>query len=275
MSRFHHSPNGCRDLIFRRREKLHFRRDMNSCHSVINSPMRHRISLCLLVLLSSSVVRLTAGTDTGTPPKVIISVRDQKLMVIDNGQRAAVYPISTSKFGLGDRWGSMATPLGWLQVAEKIGDHAPPGAVFHNRRFTGEIIPPNAPGRDPIVTRIIWLRGLEKSNANAFNRGIYIHGTPQEKKIGKPASYGCVRMSSKDVREVYSQIQIGALVRIIPDSLPKLPNAKASSNRVIFTVDAPQGKAAPPVSNPAGAPKSNSAGKRVSAKATRTGGHGA
>jgi lipoprotein-anchoring transpeptidase ErfK/SrfK len=241
----------------------------------MKAPMLHRISLAFLVFVSPSVGKLTAGTETPIPPKVIISVRDQKLMVIDNGQRAAVYPISTSKFGLGDRWGSMATPLGWLQVAEKIGDHAPPGAVFHNRRFTGEIIPPNAPGRDPIVTRIIWLRGLERSNANAFNRGIYIHGTPQEKKIGKPASYGCVRMSSKDVSEVYAQIQIGALVRIIPDSLPKLPTAKASSNRVIFTADAPRGKSAPSLSNPARAPKSNSGGKRVSAQTTRSGGHGA
>src|SRR4029450_3205134 len=107
-------------------------------------------------------------------PNVIVSVRDQKLMFLDNGGHPAVYPISTSKFGLGDRWGSMATPLGTLQVAQKIGDHAPTGAVFHKRRFTGEILPPNAPGRDPIVTRIIWLRGLERANANAFNRCIYI-----------------------------------------------------------------------------------------------------
>src|SRR5437667_4441376 len=105
-------------------------------------------------------------------PNVIVSIRDQKLMLLDNGGNAAVYPVSTSKFGLGDRWGSMATPLGWLQVAEKIGDHAPVGGVFHKRRFTGEVLLPNAPGRDPIVTRIIWLRGLERSNANAYNRCI-------------------------------------------------------------------------------------------------------
>ncbi len=238
--------------------------------------MLRRLGLCLLVFLSSSVVRLTAaGTETDTPPKVIISVRDQKLMLLQDGKRAAVYPVSTSKFGLGDRWGSMATPLGWLQVAEKIGDHAPPGAVFHNRRFTGEIIPPNAPGRDPIVTRIIWLRGLEKSNANAFRRGIYIHGTPQEKIIGKPASYGCVRMSSKDVQEVYSQLPVGALVRIIPDSLPKVPKANRSSSRVIFTADAPEGKPLPPVGHPATRGKSNSSGKRVSAQARRASGHDA
>ncbi len=190
---------------------------------------------------------LQAGIETVTviPPKVIISVKDQKLMVIEDGKRAAVYPVSTSKFGLGDRWGSMATPLGWMQVAEKIGDHAPVGAVFHKRRFTGEILKPNAPGRDPIVTRIIWLRGLEHSNANAFNRCIYIHGTAEEKTIGKPASYGCVRMCSKDVTQVYAQLPIGAIVRIIPESLPKLPKLKRSKTTIIATSAAPEAPAAP------------------------------
>src|SRR6201981_2359635 len=159
-------------------------------------------------------------------PNVIVSVRDQKLMLLDNGGNAAVYPVSTSKFGLGDRWGSMATPVGTLQVAQKIGDHAPVGAVFHNRRFTGEILQPNTPGRDPITTRIIWLRGLEAQNAHAFQRCIYIHGTPEEKKIGRPASYGCIRMKSKDVAELYNQVPIGAMVQIIPDRLPKAEKAK-------------------------------------------------
>jgi len=237
--------------------------------------MFFRASCLTAVFLSSLVVSLFAGTETApTPPRIIISVRDQKLMVVENGQRAAVYPISTSKFGIGDRWGSMATPLGWLQVAEKIGDHAPTGAVFHNRRFTGEILRPNAPGRDPIVTRIIWLRGLERTNANAFNRGIYIHGTPQELAIGKPASYGCVRMCSKDVTDVYSQIRIGELVRIIPDSLPNLPKMKGEPSRVIFTADAPQGRAAGRAVPSAPADKSNTGRKRVSA-ADRSSGHGA
>ena len=158
-------------------------------------------------------------------PNVIVSVRDQKLMLLDNGGNSAVYPVSTSKFGLGDRWGSMATPLGTLQVAQKIGDHAPTGAVFHNRRFTGEILQPNTPGRDPIITRIIWLRGLEAANAHAYNRGIYIHGTPEEKTIGRPASYGCIRMKSSDVSALYAQLPIGAIVQITPDRLPKVSRA--------------------------------------------------
>jgi lipoprotein-anchoring transpeptidase ErfK/SrfK len=229
--------------------------------------MLFRLSFLACVFLVSPVVNLFAENGTAAPPRVIISVRDQKLMVVENGRRVAVYPVSTSKFGLGDRWGSMATPLGWLQVAEKIGDHAPTGAVFHKRRFTGEILPPNAPGRDPIVTRIIWLRGLEASNANAFSRCIYIHGTPEEKVIGKPASYGCVRMSSKDVTEVYAQIQIGALVKIIPDSLPKLPKSKGNPGRVIFTSSVPQ-KPSEPATKSASVGKSDSTRKHVSSTAT-------
>lgn len=202
--------------------------------------MLFRSALLSLALLLSSLVAAHAGTEAAAlPPRVIISVKDQKLMVIEDGKRAAVYPVSTSKFGLGDRWGSMATPLGWLQVAEKIGDHAPVGAVFHKRRFTGEILQPNAPGRDPIVTRIIWLRGLEPSNANAFNRCIYIHGTAEEKTIGKPASYGCVRMCSKDVTQVYAQLQLGSIVKIIPDSLPKLPKYKPAKNTAVAATTPP------------------------------------
>jgi len=98
--------------------------------------------------------------------------------------------------------------------------------VFHNRRLTGEVLQPNTPGRDPITTRIIWLRGLEAQNAHAFQRCIYIHGTPEEKKIGRPASYGCIRMKAKDVAELYNQVPIGAVVQIIPDRLPNAEKAK-------------------------------------------------
>jgi hypothetical protein len=158
--------------------------------------------------------------------QLIISVRDQKLMLLRNGSKVAIYPVSTSMFGLGDAWGRMTTPLGYLAVEKKIGDNVPVGAVFHNRRLTGEVLQPNAPGRDPITTRIIWLRGLEAQNAHAFKRCIYIHGTPEEKKIGQPASYGCIRMKSKDVAELYNQLPLGAVVQIIPDGLPKAEKAK-------------------------------------------------
>jgi len=170
------------------------------------------------------------------PNTVVVSVKEQKLMLLQNGAKMAVYPVSTSKYGLGDYSGRMTTPLGYLQVAQKIGDHAPPGAVFHNRRFTGEILVPNAPGRDPVISRIIWLRGLEAQNAHAFSRCIYIHGTPEEKTIGKPASYGCIRMKSKDVVELYNQLPVGALVQIVDSKLPNVPKAK---NPVLLTSPAP------------------------------------
>src|SRR5205807_2421332 len=153
------------------------------------------------------------------PSRVIISVRDQKLMLLQNGAKVSIYPVSTSKFGLGDYSGRMTTPLGFLQVAQKIGDHAPAGAVFHNRRFTGEILAPNAPGRDPVISRIIWLRGLEAQNAHAFSRCIYIHGTPEEKAIGKPASYGCIRMKAGDIAALYNHVPLGAHVQIISDRM--------------------------------------------------------
>ncbi len=158
--------------------------------------------------------------------RVIISIRDQKLMLMENGGRVAIYPVSTSKYGVGDFRGRMTTPLGYLMVAKKIGDSAPVGAVFHHRRLTGEILQPNAPGRDPVTTRIIWLTGLESQNAQAFGRGIYIHGTPEEKTIGRPASYGCIRMKATDVAVLYNQVPLGALVQITPDRLPKLPKAR-------------------------------------------------
>src|SRR6478609_5437771 len=168
-----------------------------------------------------------AITPLDTSSQLIISVRDQKLMLLQNGEKVAEYPVSTSRFGLGDAWGRMTTPLGYLAVEKKIGDNAPVGAVFHNRRLTGEILQPNAPGRDPVTTRIIWLRGLEAQNAHAFQRCIYIHGTPEEKKIGQPASYGCIRMKSKDVAELYDQLPLGAVVQILPDRLPKMEKTKA------------------------------------------------
>ncbi|HEX5491759.1 MAG TPA: L,D-transpeptidase [Candidatus Udaeobacter sp.] len=177
-----------------------------------------------VILISAASVFAVAPVDTSN--QLVISVRDQKLMLLRNGTKVAVYPVSTSMFGLGDSWGRMTTPLGYLAVEKKIGDNVPVGAVFHNRRLTGEILKPNTPGRDPITTRIIWLRGLEAQNAHAFQRCIYIHGTPEEKKIGRPASYGCIRMKAKDVAELYNQVPVGAVVQIIPDRLPNSGKTK-------------------------------------------------
>ena len=167
------------------------------------------LAYVLLALFLSSCVA------PDTQHHIVISARDQKLALLDKGKLIALYPVSTSKFSLGDRPGSYGTPLGELEVAAKIGDGAAPGTVFKDRRRTGEVVGINAPGRDPIVTRIIWLRGREVRNRNAFNRDIYIHGTPEERNIGRPASYGCIRMRSTDVINLYNLVGRGAQVSIV------------------------------------------------------------
>jgi hypothetical protein len=158
---------------------------------------------------------------------VVVSVPDQKLVVLQDGLRVAQYPFSTSRFGLGDRSRSFATPLGTLAIASKIGTGAPLGAVFKSRHFTGEVLRPNAPGRDPIVTRILHLKGLEAQNAKAFSRGIYIHGTPQERLIGRPASFGCIRMKSRDVVRVFDAVPVGTKVEIVNVPLSRALNEVA------------------------------------------------
>ena len=145
---------------------------------------------------------------------VRVSVADQQMVVLKKGVPIATYDVSTSKFGLGDRPGSNATPLGKMEVAKKIGRGARLGMKFKNRKPTGEIVPVNAPGRDPIVTRILWLKGLEARNRRAYGRTIYIHGTAEEWKIGQPASYGCIRMRSRDVVALFNTVGVGARVEV-------------------------------------------------------------
>jgi lipoprotein-anchoring transpeptidase ErfK/SrfK len=145
---------------------------------------------------------------------MIISVPDQALALVDHGRLLARYCISTSKFGTGDSAASYRTPLGTLFVSAKIGDRLPSGAVIKNRIPTGEIVVVDAPGRDPIVSRVIWLRGMEAQNQKARDRCIYIHGTPEERRIGNPASFGCIRMRSRDVIDLYDRVHIGTHVVI-------------------------------------------------------------
>ncbi|MEM8955015.1 MAG: L,D-transpeptidase [Verrucomicrobiota bacterium] len=148
--------------------------------------------------------------------KMIVSARDQKMVVLKKGKKIREYNISTSKFGLGDQKGSYRTPLGRMQVASKHGGGSAKGTVFKARKPTGEVVKVNSPGRDPIVTRILWLRGLEAKTKNAHPRCIYIHGTPEERTIGTPASYGCIRMRSKDVIDLYRIVGVGAIVEVVP-----------------------------------------------------------
>ena len=188
-----------------------------------DTPVATGAFLFLLLFFTS------CATQKDVQHRVVISVKDQRLAVLDREMPIAVYPVSTSKYGVGDWRGSYRTPLGDLEIAQKIGDGVPAGTVFKDRRRTGEIVAVNAPGRDPIVTRIIWLRGLEWQNVNAFRRDIYIHGTPEERNIGLPVSYGCVRMRSADLIKLYDVVGRGARVTIVNEPLATvvygLPNA--------------------------------------------------
>ncbi len=108
-------------------------------------------------------------------------------------------------------------------------------AFFNGGSYTGEVLSANAPGRDPIVSRIIWLRGLDYTNKNAFHRCIYIHGTPDEDILGKKASYGCIRMRSCDVIEVFNWITIGTGVAIVDKGLARAVKDLADDRRLMAT----------------------------------------
>ncbi len=159
-----------------------------------------------------------------TPLRLKISVPDQKLYLIKNDKIVKTYPVSTSKYGIGNREGSFQTPLGRHRVARKIGAGAPLGTIFKERRPTGKIIAPN-PTRTPVegdyvTTRILWLEGMEPGKnrggeVDSFRRCIYIHGTPDEGLIGTPASHGCIRMKNRDAVDLFERVPFGARVDIV------------------------------------------------------------
>src|ERR1041385_110937 len=176
------------------------------------------------IFLCAMLLSAAPASDLSIAAEIVVSLPDQQLALLDRGKVVARYPVSTSKFGIGDGIGTYRTPLGTLFVSGKFGDHLASGAVIKSRVATGEVVDPNAPGRDAIVSRVIWLRGKEQQNRAAHDRCIYIHGTPEERRIGKPSSFGCIRMRSKDVIALYDVAHIGMHVTItqktIADLLP-------------------------------------------------------
>jgi lipoprotein-anchoring transpeptidase ErfK/SrfK len=182
----------------------------------------NRVRVSFLIALALVAVRqLTASTAA----EIVVSIPDQTLALLDRDRVMARYRVSTSKFGNGDNVGSYCTPLGTLFVSGKFGDHLPVGTVIKNRAPTGEIIAIDAPNRDAIISRVIWLRGMERQNSAAHDRFIYIHGTPEERYIGKPFSFGCIRMRSGDVIALYDSVHIGMHVTVserpIDELLPR------------------------------------------------------
>ena len=144
-----------------------------------------------------------------------ISVGKQRLTLKAGRKKLAEYPVSTSRFGLGSEKGSYQTPTGKFQIAEKIGDGMPIGTVFKSRRPV-KATKTRLAGEDLVMTRILWLDGLESGNANSHDRYIYIHGTNHEDAIGTPASIGCIRMRNADLLELFDRVTEGTPVEIRP-----------------------------------------------------------
>jgi len=134
-----------------------------------------------------------------------ISIRDQLLTVREDETTVRTYPVSTSRFGVGTEQGSFKTPIGRFRVAEKIGGDMPAGTIFQSRvpLEAGDPLPLT---EDLVMSRILWLDGVDEYNANTRERFIYIHGTKHEAKIGSPASCGCIRMRNADVVELFDLV---------------------------------------------------------------------
>ncbi len=172
----------------------------------------------LIGIVHGALVALAGASSV----EVVVSVPEQKLYVFGAaGDKVASYKISTAA-RFGDERGTYATPLGKLEVANKIGGGAEVGTVFKGKFRTGEIVPVNAKGRDPIVTRILHLRGMEAQNQHAYSRCIYIHGTPDERHLGRPVSFGCIRMASADVVQLFDMVDVGSSVEITQDRVTNM-----------------------------------------------------
>lgn len=156
--------------------------------------------------------------------RVVVDVEWQELTAHRGRTLLLREPVSTAKKGVGERIGSEQTPRGLHVVRAKIGAGVPTDGIFIARRFTGTIYRPELreqhPNRDFILTRILWLSGLEPGknrlgDVDTFRRFIYIHGCPDDAPIGRPASHGCIRMRSKAVLKLFDAVDPGTRVEIV------------------------------------------------------------
>jgi len=148
-----------------------------------------------------------------SPLHIQVSVRDQELKLRRGRKIIRRYPVSTSRSGLGSEEGSKKTPLGQFRVGDKIGRAMPAGTIFVSR-LPLKPDDPLPPTQDLVLSRILWLDGLESHNANTRDRFIYIHGTKHENKIGQPDSHGCIRMRNADVIELFDLVDVDTPVTI-------------------------------------------------------------
>jgi L,D-transpeptidase YbiS len=152
-----------------------------------------------------------------------VDLTEQRLALEDNGRVLLEAPVSTAAAGAGEQYGSLQTPRGWHVVRARIGAGAPRGAVFVGRRPTGEVWSPALaaahPGRDWILTRILWLSGLEPGRnrlggVDTMRRYVYIHGAPDDAALGVPGSHGCVRLGSDTMIALFDLTPVGTRVHI-------------------------------------------------------------
>ena len=147
--------------------------------------------------------------------KIRIQAKEQLLHLMQADSVILSFPVSTSRFGLGETEGSFRTPTGRFRIYGKIGAEQPINTVFRGRVLVPD--PPDwATADDLITSRILWLEGVEDHNANTRERYIYIHGTNQEQLIGQAASRGCIRMRNQDVIQLFDLIDVGTEVEILP-----------------------------------------------------------
>ena len=167
----------------------------------------------------------TATLPRSAATTIVVSLTRQELRLLDAGVLRTTFSVSTSRHGPGEHAGSLCTPRGRHVIRAMIGAGAPPGAVFRGRRQTGEICTPElvraSPGRDWILTRILWLSGLERGHnrlgdVDTMRRYVYIHGTPDVEPMGVPFSHGCIRMRNADVVVLFDAVRPGTIVDIVP-----------------------------------------------------------
>jgi hypothetical protein len=152
---------------------------------------------------------------------ILIRLRFQTLDLVEDGIVLATFPVSTSAKGAGEHLGSEQTPRGRHCIKEMIGADLPVNSIFEGRQPTGEICSAvlTHPTRDWILSRIVWLEGLEEGrnrggDVDTYARHIYIHGTSEDQPMGVPRSHGCIRMRSDDVISLFDRVRIGTLVDI-------------------------------------------------------------
>ena len=155
---------------------------------------------------------------------LFVNITEQKMYYIKEGGIVKTYVISSSSYGVGNKAGSNKTPIGLHKVKQKFGEKTPINGKMIGRVFYGNIATiytDNTKSKtDDVCSRILWLVGLEEGlnkgeGIDSYNRYIYIHGTSEEGRLGKPASHGCIRMKNKEVIELYEKIKIGTLVLIL------------------------------------------------------------